>query len=49
MNNGDYSDKDDTFTARIIKACYEAHNALGPGFNEKIYENALNYCSQRCP
>ena len=25
----------------IMKACFEVHNALGPGFTERIYENAL--------
>jgi len=28
-------------TERIIGAAYRAHNALGSGFLEKVYENAL--------
>jgi len=30
-------------TEKIIKCGFEVHNILGPGFLEKIYENALNY------
>jgi GxxExxY protein len=33
--------KDDLLTKKIIGACYEVHNKLGPGFVEKIYLNAL--------
>jgi GxxExxY protein len=33
--------KDDLLTKKIIGACYEVHNILGPGFVEKIYLNAL--------
>ncbi len=32
---------DDPLTRKIIAACYEVHNELGPGFVEKIYLNAL--------
>ena len=32
---------DDLLTKKIIGACYEVHNKLGPGFVEKIYLNAL--------
>lgn len=32
---------DDPLTKKIIGACYEVHNELGPGFVEKIYLNAL--------
>ena len=28
-------------TSKIIKALYEVHNELGPGFLEQIYQNAL--------
>lgn len=28
-------------TGEIIKAFYKVYNALGYGFNEKVYENAL--------
>jgi GxxExxY protein len=31
----------DTLTERIIACCYRVHNALGPGFNEKIYHSDL--------
>ena len=31
----------DPLTQKIIGCCYVVHTALGPGFNEKIYSNAL--------
>ena len=31
----------DDLTKKIISCAYKVHNALGPGFLEKIYENAL--------
>ena len=31
----------DDITGKIIGAFYETYNALGPGFLEKVYENAL--------
>ena len=31
----------DSITERIIGCCFELHRELGPGFNEKIYHNAL--------
>ena len=31
----------DPLTAKIIGCCFEVHKELGPGFNEKIYSNAL--------
>jgi GxxExxY protein len=31
----------DQLTERIIGCCFKVHRALGPGFNEKIYHNAL--------
>ena len=30
-----------TLTERVIKCSYTVHNHLGPGFVEKVYENAL--------
>ena len=32
---------DDDLTQRIIGCAYKVHNTLGPGFLEKVYENAL--------
>lgn len=31
----------DELAEKIIGACYEVHNELGPGFTERIYHNAL--------
>lgn len=31
----------DQLTERIIGSAYKVHSELGPGFNEKIYHNAL--------
>ena len=31
----------DILTERIIGCCFKVHTAIGPGFNEKIYHNAL--------
>lgn len=31
----------DTLTEKIIGCSYAVHRTLGPGFNEKIYSNAL--------
>ena len=33
--------KQDPLTGRIIACCYRVHSELGPGFNEQIYQNAL--------
>jgi GxxExxY protein len=33
--------KEDDLTQIIIGCAYKVHNALGPGFLEKVYENAL--------
>ena len=38
MEGKDYNDE---LTGKIIKACFEVHNALGPGFKEKVYLNGL--------
>jgi GxxExxY protein len=32
---------DDDLTHQIIGCAYKVHNTLGPGFLEKVYENAL--------
>lgn len=32
---------DDDLTQQIIGCAYKVHNTLGPGFLEKVYENAL--------
>ncbi len=31
----------DLLTERIIGCCFRVHSELGPGFNERIYHNAL--------
>jgi GxxExxY protein len=31
----------DKLTERIIGCCFKVHRDLGPGFNEKIYHNAI--------
>jgi len=31
----------DPLTEKIIACCFNVHSELGPGFNEKIYHNAL--------
>jgi GxxExxY protein len=28
---------------KIVQACYEVHNILGPGYSEKIYEEAMEH------
>ena len=33
--------KEDDLTQKIIGCAYRVHNTLGPGFLEKVYENAL--------
>jgi len=33
--------KDDSLTKTIIGCAFKVHNALGAGFLEKVYENAL--------
>ena len=32
---------EDDLTQKIIGCAYKVHNALGPGFLEKVHENAL--------
>jgi len=31
----------DSLTEKIIACCFKVHSELGPGFKEKIYQNAL--------
>jgi len=31
----------DPLTEKIIACCFKVHSEIGPGFNEKIYHNAL--------
>lgn len=31
----------DPLTEEIIACCFKVHSELGPGFNERIYQNAL--------
>lgn len=33
--------ENDALTEKIIGCCFKVHSTLGPGFNEKIYSNAL--------
>jgi len=33
--------ENDNLTERIIGYCFKVHRELGPGFNERIYHNAL--------
>ena len=35
--------KHDPLTEKIIGCCFEVHRLLGPGFNEKVYSNAIQY------
>ena len=34
-------ENNDRLTEKIIGCCFKVHSELGPGFNEKIYHNAL--------
>ena len=38
----------DEVTDRIIGCCFKVHQALGAGFLEKVYENALMIELERC-
>ena len=42
----DYSDRG-PLTGKIIAACYQVHNGLGPGFVERIYLTALKVVLQK--
>jgi GxxExxY protein len=33
--------ENDLLTEKVIGCCFKIHSELGPGFNEKIYHNAL--------
>ncbi|MEC7906816.1 MAG: GxxExxY protein [Verrucomicrobiota bacterium] len=33
--------ENDSLTQKVIGVCFEVHNELGAGFNEKVNENAL--------
>ena len=35
--------ENDKLTEKIIATCYNVHTKLGPGFNERIYLNALKF------
>jgi GxxExxY protein len=37
----------DPLTEKIIGCCFEVHRILGPGFNEKVYANALSFQLQQ--
>ncbi len=42
-------DQENVLTRQIIGCCFEAHTKLGPGFDEKIYHNALiEILKRRC-
>ena len=38
----------DEITDRIIGCCFKVHRFLGPGFLEKVYENALMIELEKC-
>ncbi len=37
----------DPLTERIIGCCFAVHSYLGPGFNEKIYHQALKLAFEK--
>jgi GxxExxY protein len=37
----------DPLTEKIISACFNVHKKLGPGFNERIYQNALKIALEK--
>lgn len=37
---------EDKLTEKVIGCCFAVHRELGPGFNEKIYSNALQIILQ---
>ena len=40
-NHIDHRYPDSALTSKIIAACFEVHNELGPGFEEVVYQRAL--------
>ena len=50
IKKSDYNDtngKWDPLTGKIIEACFNVHNELGPGFVERIYMNALKIALEK--
>ena len=41
LDKADTKTKPDEITRQIIGCCFKVHNALGPGFPEKVYQAAL--------
>jgi len=41
--------RNDPLTEKIIAACFKVHRALGPGFSERIYRNALMMAIKNIP
>ena len=39
--------ENDPLTEKIISACFGVHKELGPGSNERIYQNALEIALER--
>ena len=37
----------DPLTEKIIACCFKVHSELGPGFNERIYHNALKLALEK--
>jgi GxxExxY protein len=45
--DNDTTEEKDPLTGKIIEACYNVHNELGPGFIERIYMNALKIALEK--
>ena len=39
--------ENDPLTEKIIGCCFDVHTALGPGFKEQVYQNALKLALER--